>query len=422
MKFWPFKQQERRESIEDPRVPLNNIVQIISANAKAFDRSVTPETVMTCAPAWACVNVIAETIASLPLQVYERDGENGKEVASSNPLNYLLHDAPGEDLTSYRWRRYMMVQLLTSRRAFSFINRNAANRPVGILPLNQAYMQVRRENGRLKYVWCPPGAAQRVWAASDVLHFTWGDDVEGVDAPPAPPCKNAIGLYMALEDYAGRFFENDARPSLILSHPGTLKDTAFQNLKSSITEQVGGKNKFKPLLLEEDMKVTTAGSPPEQSQLVELLERQIREIARVYRVPLTFLQDPTKSSYANSEQQDLHFTKHTIRPWLVQLEQEMNLKLLGLRNTKNSIEFNVDGLLRGDFKTRMDGYAQAIQNAILTPNEVRGLENWPEMEDGNRLMIQQNTSKIGDLQKPGDKPASAADQPAPQEGEDDDAD
>jgi HK97 family phage portal protein len=417
VKLWPFGQQEKRESIEDPKIPLNNIIQILSANAKAFDRAVTPQTVMQCAPAWACVNVIAETIASLPLQVYERDGDNGKGVATGNPLNYLLHDAPSDDMTSYRWRRYMLVQLLTARRAFSFINRNAANRPVGILPLNQAYMQVRREDGRLKYVWRPPGAAQRVWTASDVLHFTWGDDVEGVDAPPEPPCKNAIGLYMALEDYTGRFFENDARPSLILSHPGTLKDTAFQNLKNSISEQVGGKNKFKPLVLEEDMKITTAGNPPEQSQLVELLERQIREIARVYRVPLTFLQDPTKSSYANSEQQDLHFTKHTIRPWLVQLEQEMNLKLLGQRNTKNSIEFNVDGLLRGDFKTRMDGYAQAIQNAILTPNEVRGLENWPEMDDGDRLMIQQNMSKIGDLPKPGEQPA----QPAPQEGEDDDA-
>jgi HK97 family phage portal protein len=148
-----------------------------------------------------------------------------------------------------------------------------------------------------------------------------------------------------------------------------------------------------------------------KGQLVDGRRFQMQEIARIYQLPPVFLQDLTDATFSNSEQQDLHFVKHTLGQWIKRWEQQLNLKLFGPRTRSRFVEFNVDGLLRGDFKTRMDGYATAIQNAILEPDEVRGMENRPAKGgDAAKLHIQGATVPLGDQLKRG---SSAAPSPAP---------
>jgi HK97 family phage portal protein len=145
------------------------------------------------------------------------------------------------------------------------------------------------------------------------------------------------------------------------------------------------------------------GIDPVKGQLVDGRRFQLEEIARIYQLPPVFLQDLTNATLSNSEQQDLHFVKHTLAQWIKRWEQQLNLKLFGPRNRARFVEFNVDGLLRGDFKTRMEGYAKAIQNAINTPDEVRAMENWPAKGgDADKLHIQGATVPLGEqLQRGG---------------------
>jgi HK97 family phage portal protein len=172
-------------------------------------------------------------------------------------------------------------------------------------------------------------------------------------------------------------------------------ERASQDIQSKISEiaQNGGIP-----ALPTGYELKAIGIDPEKSQMEASRRFQVEEVARVYDIPPVFLQDLTHGTYSNTEQQDLHFVKHTLTQWLRRIEQQLNLKMFPGENRNGQfVEFNVDGLLRGDFKTRMEGYAQAVQNSIKTPNEIRAKENDPPMAGGDRLVIQQNMSSLGDL-------------------------
>jgi HK97 family phage portal protein len=172
-------------------------------------------------------------------------------------------------------------------------------------------------------------------------------------------------------------------------------ERASQDIQSKISEiaQSGGIP-----ALPTGYELKAIGIDPEKSQMEASRRFQVEEVARVYDIPPVFLQDLTHGTYSNTEQQDLHFVKHTLTQWLRRIEQQLNLKMFPGENRNGQfVEFNVDGLLRGDFKTRMEGYAQAVQNSIKTPNEIRAKENDPPMAGGDRLVIQQNMSSLGDL-------------------------
>jgi HK97 family phage portal protein len=175
---------------------------------------------------------------------------------------------------------------------------------------------------------------------------------------------------------------------------GKALERAADDVDATIRKQ-SRDGKRQVLTLPAGHTITQIGADPEKSQLVELKRFQIEEIARIYSLPPVFLQDLTHGTIGNTEQQDLHLVKHTIRRWVIQAEQELNLKLFGRDNTEQYVEFNLDGLLRGDFATRMSGYATAVQNAILMPNEIRELENRPENPKGNDLLIQGATVPLG---------------------------
>lgn len=347
-------------------------------------KPVNENTAMQMTAVYSCVRILAETLAGLPLHVYKYNDSGGKEKYLQHPLYRLLHDEPNPEMTSFTFRETLMSHLLLWGNAYAQIIRNARGEVIALYPLMPNKMTVDRDkNGRLFYLYqrsvedSPTlGKDSLVYLdPSDVLHIP-GLGFDGLMGySPIAMAKNAIGLAMATEEYGAKFFANGAAPGGVLEHPGTIKDP--QKVKDSWNAAYqGSTNSHRVAVLEEGMKYQQIGIPPEQAQFLETRKFQINEIARIFRVPPHMLADLEKSSFSNIEQQSLEFVKYTLDPWVVRWEQNMCRSLL-MASEKPTvfIKFNVDGLLRGDYVSRMSGYATARQNGWMSANDIRELEN-----------------------------------------------
>ena len=359
---------------------------------------------------YSCVRILAEAVAGLPIHLYKYTDTGGKEKAADNPLYFLLHDEPNPEMTSFVFRETLMTHLLLWGNAYSQIIRNGKGQVVALYPLMPNRMTVdRNENGQLYYSYQTSKddahtmkGSTVILKASDVLHIP-GLGFDGlVGYSPIAMAKNAIGMAIACEEYGAKFFANGAAPGGVLEHPGTLKDPT--KIRESWNATFGGSsNSSKVAVLEEGMKYTPIAISPEQAQFLETRKFQINEIARIFRIPPHMVGDLEKSSFSNIEQQSLEFVKYTLEPWLVRWEQSMVRSLLSPKEKQTYfIKFNVDGLLRGDYQSRMNGYAVGIQNGFMSPNDVRGLENMdliPEELGGNRYLCNGNMVDIGNAGK-----------------------
>ncbi len=362
-------------------------------------KTVNERTAMATSAVYACVRVLSETIASLPLHLYRRTGI-GKERARDHNLYYLLHDEPNPEMTSFVFRETLMGHLLLWGNAYAQIIRNGRGQVVGLYPLLPDRMEVgRTREGDLYYRYLKDGR-EYFLREDEVLHVP-GLSFDGlVGYSPIAMAKNAIGMALATEEYGSRLFANDARPSVVLEHPGLLKDP--EKIRNSWNQIYrGSKNAHKVAVLEEGMQVKTLSMPPEQAQFLETRKFQIEEICRIFRVPPHLVANLERATFSNIEHQSISFVVHTIRPWLVRLEQAFNKSLFtGREKGELFTSFVVDGLLRGDYESRMKGYAIGIQNGFLSPNDVRSLENLnpiPEEEGGSTYMVNGNMLKLKDV-------------------------
>ena len=345
-------------------------------------RPVTERSAMQMTAVYSCVRILAEAVAGLPLHVYRQRPDGGKEKALDHPLYRLLHDEPNPEMTSFVFRETLMTHLLLWGNAFAQVIRNGRDEVIGLYPLMPNRMTVGRdEAGRLYYeyqrMWNEPtGRFETVTlAARDVLHIP-GLGFDGlVGYSPIAMAKNAIGLAQATEDYGASFFANGAAPGGVLEHPGTIKDPA--RVRESWQATFGGaRNGNKIAVLEEGMKYTPISVSPEQAQFLETRKFQINEIARIFRIPPHMIGDLEKSSFSNIEQQSLEFVKYTLDPWVIRWEQAITKTLLSpCEKPGVYVKFNVEGLLRGDYQSRMEGYAVARQNGWMSANDIRELEN-----------------------------------------------
>lgn len=332
---------------------------------------------------YSCVRILAEAIAGLPVHVYRYNENGGKEKAVDHPLYMLLHDEPNPEMTSFVFRETLMSHLLLWGNAYAQIIRNGKGEVVALYPLMPDRMQVDRdENGKLYYLYSHSTdeadtmkGSQVILKPKDVLHIP-GLGFDGlVGYSPIAMAKNAIGMAIACEEYGAKFFANGAAPSGVLEHPGVIKDPS--KVRESWTNTFGGSaNANKVAVLEEGMKYTPISIAPEQAQFLETRKFQIDEIARIFRIPPHMIGDLEKSSFSNIEQQSLEFVKYTLDPWVCRWEQAMKRALLSdAEKSDYFIKFNVDGLLRGDYVSRMNGYAVARQNGWMSANDIRELEN-----------------------------------------------
>lgn len=371
-------------------------------------KPVNERTAMQTTAVYACVRILSETLASLPLHVYEYREDGGKKLVHDHPLYYILHDEPNPEMTSFIFRETLMSHLLIWGNAYAQIIRDGAGRVLGLYPLLPDKMDVQRdEKGRIFYVYSRNSDENPMFKeyggirlkAEEVLHIP-GLGFDGlIGYSPIAMAKNAVGMTLACEEYGASFFANGANPGGVLEHPGVLKDPAkVRESWNSVYRGVG--NAHKVAVLEEGMKYQQIGIPPEEAQFLETRKFQINEIARLYRIPPHMVGDLEKSSFSNIEQQSLEFVKYTLDPWVVRWEQSLQRSLF-LPDEKNRyfIKLNVDGLLRGDYKSRMDGYAIGRQNGWFSSNDIREMENMNPISDeegGNLYLVNGAMTKLAD--------------------------
>ena len=364
-------------------------------------KAVTERSAMQMTAVYSCVRILSEAVAGLPLHFYKYTDSGGKAMALDHPLYRLLHDEPNPEMSSFVFRETLMTHLLLWGNAYAQIIRNGKNEIVALYPLMPNKMSVDRdENGRLYYTYYR-GSDEAIknkdfsvtLRPSDVLHIP-GLGFDGlVGYSPIAMAKNAIGMAIACEEYGAKFFANGAAPGGVLEHPGTIKDP--QRVRESWQSTFGGSgNANKIAVLEEGMKYTPIGISPEQAQFLETRKFQINEIARIFRVPPHMVGDLEKSSFSNIEQQSLEFVKYTLDPWVIRWEQSIQRSLLNSEEKKKYFaKFNVEGLLRGDYQSRMNGYAIGRQNGWMSANDIRELENLdriPVEEGGDLYLINGN--------------------------------
>ena len=382
-------------------------------------QNVNEFTAMQNTAVYCCVRVLAESIASLPLHVYEYK-HGGKEKAISHPLYFLLHDSPNEEMTSFVFRETTITHLLLWGNAYGQILKNFAGRIIGIYPLLPDRVVVsRNDKGEIEYQYTTfngenPNIKEGKTVTlkkQDVLHIH-GLGFDGlVGYSPIAMARNAIGMSMACEDFGASFFANGARPSGILEHPGIIKDP--ERLRESWQTTYGGaENTGKVVVLEEGMKYQQISIPPDDAQYLETRKFQIAEIARIFRVPLHLLNDLERATFSNIEHQSLEFVVYSLMPWIVRCEQALNKSLFSpSERGRFFVKFNVDGLLRGDYQSRVEGYVKLIQNGVLSVNDVREMEDLNPISDaegGNLHLINGNVAKLSQAgaayeKKAGDK-------------------
>ena len=370
-------------------------------------KAVTERSAMQMTAVYSCVRILAEAVAGLPLNLYRYTEDGGKEKAIDHPLYLLLHDEPNPEMSSFVFRETLMTHLLLWGNAYTQIIRNGKGVVIALYPLMPNKMTVDRdERGQLYYSYQRSNdEAVRskdqtvILRPSDVLHIP-GLGFDGlVGYSPIAMAKNAIGMAIACEEYGAKFFANGAAPGGVLEHPGTIKDP--QRVRESWQSTFGGSgNANKIAVLEEGMKYTPIGISPEQAQFLETRKFQINEIARIFRVPPHMVGDLEKSSFSNIEQQSLEFVKYTLEPWVIRWEQSIQRTLLTqAEKSQYFVKFNLEGLLRGDYQSRMNGYATARQNGGMSANDIRELENLdriPAEEGGDLYLINGNMLPLKD--------------------------
>ena len=391
--------KKRKKSRDAPKVEdrtVGSSFTFFMGNSSS-GKTVTERSAMQMTAVYACVRILSEAVAGLPLHFYRYKADGSKEKAIDSNLYHLIHDEPNPEMSSFVFRETLMTHLLLWGNAYAQIIRNGKGEVIALYPLMPNKMSVDRdENGKLYYTYtrsdCEPNAmngSSVVLEPKDVLHIP-GLGFDGlVGYSPIAMAKNAIGLAIATEEFGSKFFANGAAPSGVLEHPGTIKDPS--RVREAWQSQFGGSgNSGKVAVLEEGMKYTPISISPEQAQFLETRKFQINEIARIFRVPPHMVGDLEKSSFSNIEQQSLEFVKYTLDPWVVRWEQSLSRSLLSEDEKKQYFfKFNLEGLLRGDYQSRMNGYAIARQNGWMSANDIRELEDLDKLspEQGGDLYL-----------------------------------
>ena len=397
--------EKRAATIENPTIPVSheNFLEFFGVNGANIPH-VTIDSALQVPAVAAAVTFLSRTMAALPLHAYRRTKSGSERVGGK--LEAVVHDAPNDLQDSFKFRQYFWQQVFTGGRGLAWIERT----PQGIealWPLDPAKVTVSRIGGVVTY-----RTEGREYPARDVIDLPFMLKSNGIDHKgPVQMAAKAIQLALAMNDYASHFFAGGGVPPLALTGPLPVGPEALARAKSEIKRAIeGAKSRDEQVFpIPPGYTLAPVGFDPEKGQMTDARRFQIEEIARAWQLPPVFLQDLSRATFSNAEQQDLHLVKHLIGQWAEAFEGEVNLKLFGRGNTSRYVEHNLDGLLRGDFKSRMDGYGVAIQNGIRTPDEVRGLENLPPKGGpAEKLYIQGATVPLGTQPQQGDPEAPTA--------------
>jgi HK97 family phage portal protein len=359
---------------------------------------VSEESARRYSAVYACIQIIAESIASLPLVLLRHAGRN-KTRATDHTVYPLLHSMANPELTAFEWRELMLTHALSWGNGWSEKDYNPNGQIVGLWPLRPDKVEHLRRapGGGLEIVYILPNNERRIIPYWRLHHIKGpGDGMLGA-SPIRLVARQAAGLGLALEEFGARFFSNGARPGMILKHPGKLSPEAYGRLSASFANAHQGlSNAHRTKILEEGMDLTTIGIPPNEAQFIESRKFQVTEIARIFRVPPHMLADLDRATFSNIEHQSLSFVQHTLLPWLVRHEQAISRDLL-TETERKTIEpkYIVAGMLRGDMASRSQAYNTGINAGYMTRNEVRELEDLNPLDGLDEPLIPLNMVEVG---------------------------
>lgn len=393
---------------DKPQDTLNGSGYSFLFGRSTAGQSVNAHSAMQLSAVYACVRILAESIAALPLHFYRYTDTGSKQKAVDHPLYWLLHDEPNPEMSSFTFRETLMTHLLLWGNAYAQIIRNGRGEVIALYPLMPDRMTVDRDaRGRIYYEYARSDSdantlgkkSSVILSPEDVFHIP-GLGFDGlVGYSPIAMAKQAIGMGLACDEYGAAFYQNGAQPGGVLEHPNVVKDPKRVRESWNAIYQ-GSRNAHRIAVLEEGMTYKPISISPEQAQFLETRKFQIDEIARIFRVPPHMIGDLEKSSFSNIEQQSLEFVKYTLAPWISRWEQAIQRSLLlQYERTRYFARFNVEGLLRGDYQSRMNGYAVARQNGWMSANDIRELESLdmiPDEQGGNLYLINGNMTKLED--------------------------
>lgn len=412
-----------RRSIESPLVKISSesILDYFGVG-RGGQIAVTEQSALGLPPVWAAVNFLSRSLASLPLHVYA-ESSTGKE-RQDGRVSALLNSAASDEVDAHTLRKWFWTRVFTGGRGLIYIERDGAGEPVNLFALNPDETTVTRTDFVTTYTHKPPNGKPKIYAAGDVIDVAFFMQADGLNhRGPISACKSRLAQYLAANGYGNKVFEKGGLPVATIEGPFASAEAMNRASADLAKASADAYNDGKPAIaIPAGHKLNPIGIDPQKMQMVEFQLFLIQEIARIWQIPPAMLQHLQDSTYSNVEQQDLQFVKHVILAWSRAFESQLDLKLFGRENgylkvTRTRKRFytshNVDGLLRGDFASRMQGLATSVQTGVRTPNEARALENLPPLPEGDRLMMQGATVPISSqpVAPPAAPPAPVA--PAP---------
>lgn len=395
---WPWQREQRAITITQ-NASRDELLAFFGLDATKLP-FVSVSSALRVPAVLAAVSFLSRTLATLELNAFREDKKGPQEVGGR--LKVLVKDAPNPEWSSFQARAYFWQNVFTHGRGLFAILRDKGQ-PYELWPMDTSAVRVTMDAFGQKTYTVSVSTTQPVtktFASADVIDvpFMLAADQCNVLGPIALGEK-AIQLAIAMNDYGSAFFAGGGVPPLALEGPTPQGAEGLKRAMNEVTRVIeAARQSDKPVFpMPPGHKLTQVGFDPAKGQMTDARRLQIEEIARIYQLPPVFLQDLSRATFSNAEQQDLHLVKHLIAHWATALEQEMNLKLFGQMNGRRYVRHNLDTLLRGDFKTRMDGLVSSVQGGIRTPNEARLSEGLPMQDDpaADKLFMQGATVPLG---------------------------
>lgn len=403
-----YRDLEERAFADNLRAYLGNTSGVV----------VTEATALQIAAVWACVRVIAESLAMLPADVIEKAGGRRRQL-DDHPVHWLLNMSADGEVNAYQFRETLFAHALLWPGGYAEIERDMGGRPYALHLITPDRCRAKRnEAGELGYE-VRQAEGRLLWLpARDVLHLR-GPSWEGTDAYPLVQlARQSLGLTAAMEVFGASFFGNGAQLGTRYTTDATLTPEQIAKLREQIEKIHGGAaNAFKAAILHSGLKVMETTMPLREAQFLEARSFQVLEVARWFRVPPHLLADLARATHSNVEQEQLAFVTHCLQPWARRFEAEANVKLFGRNQQgRQQVRLNFGALLRGDMKTRAETLQIMRRNGVLSGNEWRELEDRnPIGEDGEVYIVEANMTTIEQIEDPPEPAAAPAPAPEPED-------
>lgn len=336
---------------------------------------------------FACVRLISTTMAMLPLSLHQEVKDKSK-IATNKKLHKVLYRMPNPELTAFTFKQTMQSHVLLFGNAYARKVYNNAGEVIELWVLAPWEMKVEMIDGRKIYTYTTPDGKEKKYTSDEIFHLP-GLSFNGIQGySPIKVMRDEVGLGLALQDFGSKYFKNGTNLGGFIEHPGTLGDKAFERVKGDMESKYNQvSNSHKTIILEEGMKYNKIGIPAEDAQFIQSRKFQLEEICRYFGVQLHMIQNLDRASFNNIEHQSIEFRTYCLSPWATIWEQEIYKNLLNSRERDKNYyaKFNMNALMRGDYKNRMEGYRVGVQMGLYSLNEVRKKEdeNPIEMDGGD---------------------------------------